>query len=185
MCALQWRAPYRGDYLSGMPTPLFRHPILDIEGFDVSTKEGVLPFIRIRAPDWVNVVATTDDGQVVLVHQHRWGIDETTLEIPGGVIDPGEEPMTAAVRELAEETGYGDGDWESLGWVWSNPAIQTNRTWLFRARAVRCVGAPQPDPAEEIEVRLVPLAKIAELLRTGGISHALAVVSLQRVLLQL
>lgn len=166
-----------------MPKRLFEHPILVVEGFDVRTRSGSAEYIRIRTPDWVNVVAITADDHLVLVRQHRWGIDASTLEIPGGVVDPGEDAAQAALRELREETGYDAPTLTPLGWVWSNPAIQSNRTWMFLARGAWRAGPPRPDEGEEIAVELHPLSAVPNLLFRGEIRHALAVVALQRVLL--
>ena len=77
---------------------------------------------RISSPDWANIVALTADNQVVLVNQYRHGIDAASLEIPGGIGDPGEDALEGAKRELLEETGYGGGQWERLGRVSANPA---------------------------------------------------------------
>lgn len=163
---------------------LFEHPVLTVEGFPVTLRGGgSAEFVRLRMPDWANVIPVTEDGELVLVRQHRWGIDAPTLEIPAGVVDPGEDPSEAALRELIEETGH-SGALRSLGWVWSNPALQDNRTWLFVAEGVRPIGAPSPDDSEQIEVVRVPLADLPDLLRTGQIRHALAVVALQRFLLE-
>ncbi|MCB9765280.1 MAG: NUDIX hydrolase [Alphaproteobacteria bacterium] len=136
-------------------------------------------------PDWVNVVALTEDDRLVLVRQHRFGIDQETLEIPGGCVDPGETPAEAAVRELREETGYGGGALAPMGVVWSNPAIQDNRTWLFAMRGARRLGAPELGPGEQdLRVELRPRAALPGMLERGAIDHALAVVALQRFLLR-
>jgi ADP-ribose pyrophosphatase len=162
----------------------YQHPILAVETFPVEGRAGVHRFVRVRLDDWVNVVPITEDGQVVLVRQHRYGIDLDTLEVPGGAVDPGEEPETAALRELREETGYGGGRCTSLGHVWVNPAIQTNRCHLFAVEGVRIVGERDLDPTEAITVETVPASDIAGLVADGTISHSLAVVTLQRALLR-
>ena len=130
-------------------------------------------FDILEAPDWVNVIATTDAGGVVLIHQYRHGTREVTLEIPGGMLEPDEPPLEAARRELAEETGFSADHWEQIGVVEPNPAFQTNRTYTFIARGARLTAEPQPDPNEEIEVEERPLAEIPGLLRDGTIKHAL------------
>ena len=68
-----------------------------------------------HAPDWVNVVAVTPEGKIVLVRQFRFGSNSLWLEVPGGVMEKGEDPITAGVRELSEETGYGGGKASLIG----------------------------------------------------------------------
>ena len=168
-----------------MPTDVpFTHPILSVETFPVQGPDRVHRYVRLRTPDWVNCVPVTTDGEVVLVRQHRHGIDEVTLEIPGGAVDPGEDPETAARRALREETGYGGGQVHDLGWVHVNPAIHTNRTSFFLFDGVRLVGEQDTDPTEDITVETVPVDAIEDLLREGRIRHSLAVVALQRALLE-
>ncbi len=157
-------------------------PIFDVEGFEVQTRAGERTYYRLNAPDWVNIVPITPEGKVVLIRQHRWGVDAETLEIPGGMVDPGESPELGGVRELLEETGYGGGRVILLGWVHPNPAIQGNKCWLFAMLDAVLVGETQLDAGEDIKVELVGLSELPGLLDRGAISHALAIVSLQRVL---
>lgn len=132
-------------------------------------------FYRLHSTDWVNVVPLTAAGEVVLVRQFRAGIAEETLEIPGGMVDAGETPAVAGLRELREETGYAAAAAEELGWVHPNPALLDNRCWTYLARDVRLDGAAQPDEAEVIAVELVPLAAVPGLIATRRITHALVV----------
>ncbi len=81
------------------------------------------PFTIVDTANWVNVIGVTRSGDLVLVRQYRHGVDRVTLEIPGGVIDPGEDPAAAAVRELLEETGWAGGAPELIGVVDTNPAV--------------------------------------------------------------
>ncbi|MCA9603039.1 MAG: NUDIX hydrolase [Myxococcales bacterium] len=126
----------------------------------------------------------TKDDHVVLVRQYRHGIDEVTLEIPGGGVDEGETHGAAAERELLEETGYRAKRWVRLGDVQPNPAIQNNvaSTWL--ALDAERVDSPRPDPGEVLTVEEVPLAHVAELLRNGTIRHALVVSAFLHLLLK-
>lgn len=135
-------------------------------------------FYVLESPDWVNIIPVTPDGQVVMIHQYRHGIDQITLEIPGGMVDPYDSsPLHAARREMQEETGFDSADIVSLGIIHPNPAIQGNRCHTFLARgAVKCF-EPHFDTTEEAEVILVPLSNVPALIRQGAISHALVVVA--------
>ncbi len=133
-------------------------------------------FYQIRVIDWVNIVALTEKEEVVLVEQHRFGISQNTMELPGGMLDgPEDTPEQAAIRELTEETGYVAEGLELLGMVHPNPAIQTNRAFSYFARDVKLTSEQNLDPAENIKVHLVPIADIPHLLESGIISHSLVV----------
>ena len=131
-------------------------------------------FVVVHAPDWVNVVALTPDRQIVLVRQFRFGIHDFSLEVPGGVIESGEAPVAAGVRELAEETGFAGGTARLLGSVHPNPAIQDNR-----CHAVLVEGATRSaplawDPDEEIETSTAPVEVVLAWARAGRITHSLS-----------
>jgi 8-oxo-dGTP pyrophosphatase MutT (NUDIX family) len=148
----------------------------------VSPRTGVAhDFFVIEAPDWINVVALTATGRVVLIRQHRMGTGVVTLEIPGGMIDPGESPLAAAARELREETGYVAERWTSLGSIDPNPAIQTNRCYTYLAEGCRLAGDPELDEKEDIGVEEADLDAIPALLADGTITHALVGIAFQKL----
>jgi len=141
----------------------YRHP----------TRGTERDFVIVQAPDWVNVLALTPDGRLVLVRQFRFGVDAFSLEIPGGVIEPGEDPVEAGLRELREETGFTGRGARLLGCVHPNPAIQSNRChFVFVEEAVR-TAALEWDADEEIEVTTVPVDEVFAFARGGGITHSL------------
>jgi ADP-ribose pyrophosphatase len=127
----------------------------------------------IRCSDWCNVVAVTPEQEIVLVWQYRFGSESFSLEIPGGVIESGEAPAHAALRELREETGYEAESVEPLLVVEPNPAIQNNRCHTFLARGARPTAATRFDSMEELQTVLLPASRIGDLLDGGQITHAL------------
>ena len=136
------------------------------------------PFYRIASPEWVNVVALTQSDELVMVRQFRHGSRVVTLEIPGGLVDPGETPAEAGGRELMEESGYRAGRLESLGSINPNPALFANRVHMLAALDCEWAGEIQNTSTEHTTVELLPLARLHDVLRDGGIDHALVVAAL-------
>jgi 8-oxo-dGTP pyrophosphatase MutT (NUDIX family) len=132
-------------------------------------------FLRLDCPDWVNVIAVTESGDLVLIEQYRHGTDTMTTEIPGGAVDPGEEPAATAARELEEETGYRPTEIIEIGTVDPNPAFLSNRCWTYLALGCTADGETDLDPSEEIEVKLAPLADFGRLIDDGTITHSLVI----------
>lgn len=130
-------------------------------------------FVIIDAPEWVNVIAVTPDEKIVMVRQFRYGLDAFSLEIPGGVVERGEAPLIAGVRELREETGYAGLPARLLGSVHPNPAIQSNRCHFLLVEQAVPTTSTAWDHDEEIEVSTLPVDEVFSLARTGGITHSL------------
>jgi len=132
----------------------------------------------IHLADAVHVVALTPDDEVLLVRQFRAGSHRDSLEIPGGLIDPGEDPCAAGARELLEETGYAGDPAELLSTLWSNPSLLTSRISTIVIRNVQLVAPPRPDPHEELTIERVPRSQVHRMIRDGQIDHALVVAGL-------
>jgi ADP-ribose pyrophosphatase len=169
-----------------------RLPGHDYRVFTTGFVDGIHPrtgavkrFSLIDSADWVNVIALTADQRVVLVRQFRPGAARVCLEIPGGMIDPGEDPCAAAARELAEETGYTGAHWEVIGKVAPNPAIQSNTLYTVLALGVARTREPEPDDGEVLAVDTATLADCQRRLIEGEIDHALVVVAFAHLALRL
>ena len=143
---------------------------------------AALERLVLETPAWCNIVARTDDDRIVVVRQYRFGIAATTTEIPGGMVDPGEAPLDAAVRELSEETGYRAARWETLGSVQPNPAFQDNLLHMFLAESAERVCEPRPDPGEDLRVDTLSEDECVAAIRAGEIRHSLVLCALARVL---
>jgi 8-oxo-dGTP pyrophosphatase MutT (NUDIX family) len=145
--------------------------LLEAEGEAESEQREAIVF---ESADWVNVIPLLDDGRVVLVRQWRYGIGAPSLEIPGGLVDPGEGPRDAALRELEEETGYRAGSIEELAELSPNPALFANSMSFWLATDLEQItDTPAGDGEEEIEVVTAALDEIPQLAASGEITHAL------------
>jgi len=169
-----------------------REPVADCKVFSVERSIADSPvdgsrhtFYRIHSGSWAQIVPVTQSGDVVLVRQYRHGASKVTLEMPAGLVDPGEDPAQAAVRECLEETGYRARDPVSLGVVNPNPALFANRLYAYLATDVVPERAIKNDRTEQTEVVLVPTRDLAKLMLDGTIDHALVAATLWRYLHEL
>jgi len=164
---LRWQKlreePFATTRIFDVVRAIFRHP----------RREREQDFFVINSPDWVNVVAVTATGEIVLVRQFRYGINEFSLEIPGGVIDAGEDPVAAGLRELREESGYVGTRARLLGSVHPNPAMQSNRCHLVLVEDAHRGADLEWDPDEEFEIMTKPVDEVFALAAAGGITHAM------------
>lgn len=133
----------------------------------------VSDYYVLEYPDWVNMVAVTADNQIILVKQYRHGVQEEVLEVPGGVIDPGEDAPTAAKREMLEETGYRFETIEPISQLFPNPATANNKTISYLLTGGVKVQEQELDEQEDLEIILVSPEEAKQLLLDNKIGQAL------------
>ncbi len=163
------------SYIENFRSYVFNHFIAKRSNHDLSLSGE---FDVLECPNWVVVIARDEHKKLLLVKQYRHGIDDFTLEGPAGVIDPGEDPITSAKRELLEETGHESSDWTYLGKLSANPAFQTNFCHFFFADNCAYKMEQRLDPLEEIEIILVNQSEIKEMIANGEIHHSLFLAAL-------
>lgn len=135
----------------------------------------------LESVDWVNVVALDADGRSLMIRQYRFGVGYTTLETPGGMVDPGEDSKTAAARELLEETGFASDNWSYLGAVEPNPAFHNHLCHHWLAQDVYRAQTQDLGDGESIALEFMTQAQVRAAVVNGELKHALALSALSRV----
>ncbi len=135
-------------------------------------------YYYIAARNWVNIIPITTSGEVVLVEQFRHGINQQSLETPGGIIDDDDDPEKTAVRELEEETGYVPQKVLALGVLRPNPALINNTCHVFAGIGCEPRGVQNLEPSEDITVTRVPLESLPGLIHRGEIVHTIVAAAL-------
>jgi ADP-ribose pyrophosphatase len=125
------------------------------------------------------ILAIDDQKNAYLVRQYRKAIEKHTLEIAAGKLEPGEDPLVCATRELLEETGICASQIESLGWIYPTPGYCDEKLYLYLATGLSH-GESSPDPDEYLECVKVPLAQCLEKIESGEINDAKTVIALLR-----
>ena len=165
------------EYLIRRPWLTARKDVCRLPDGRINSEYYVLEY-----PNWVNIIAITEDGQIVLERQYRHGLGNTCYELPCGVIEEGETPLEAAKRELLEETGYAGGEWKHWMTLSPNPATSNNLAYSFVATGVNKVAGQSLDATEDIEVYTKSPDYVRALLENNQILQALMVAPLQKYL---
>jgi 8-oxo-dGTP pyrophosphatase MutT (NUDIX family) len=128
---------------------IIRDRWIDLRADNCTTASGISvdPYYVLRYPDWAHVVCIDHEQRICVVWQYRHGVGRTMAELPGGIVERGEDPLIAAKRELREETGIVGEEWRACGSFCTNPANQTNSIYVFACR-VRSIDAKREDAAE-------------------------------------
>ena len=150
----------------------FKSSILSVKQMN-SKNSPDKKIITIDAPNWVNVIPITSSNEIVFIKQHRYGVNNKTLEIPGGMVDEGENSYESAIRELLEETSFQSTRLIKLGKISPNPALFTNYVTSYVAYEVKKI--PYEHKEENISTKLIPISKVDDLIIKGKINHALVI----------
>mgnify|MGYP001161345655 FL=1 len=142
-------------------------------------------FFVLETNSWVNVLAVTPSMELVLVRQFRYGTQELSLEPPGGVIEKGEDPIEAGLRELKEETGYVGEKAVLIGSARPNAAILSNQCHFVLVENVMKTAELAFDQHEELVTELHPLANLKRLVKEEQITHSIGLNAIFRLLLHL
>jgi len=157
-------------------------PLFDLEFHYMENprNRSVLKALILRAQDTVNIIAMTAGEEILFVKQFRFGVSDFILELPAGLIDLGENPISTAKRELEEETGFTSEKWHYLGYSLINPAYVNNGCHHFMAMDAQMKGKQRLDDTETIQVEVFPLDSIPEIIKKGIIRDAISIAGLCR-----
>ncbi len=152
-------------------TLLAHSKFLTVESHEVELPDGtvIADWPWLVTPDYVIVVAVTEAGEFLCFRQTKYAVEGETLAPPGGYLEPGEDPLAAARRELLEETGYEASAWQSLG----SYAVDGNRgagnAHLFLAVGARQIARPDADDLEEMQFVLLSRDEVEAALHSGAV----------------
>lgn len=156
---------------------------LRVDTMELPNGEILENYYVMEYPDWVTVIALTRDLKLVMVDQYRHALGLVGTELPAGVIDDVDpDPLFAAKRELLEETGFGNGEWESYMQISANPGTHTNMNHIFLARNVEKIQEQELDRTEDIHVKLMDINDVKNLLEQNKIYQSMHAAPLWKLL---
>ena len=160
-------------------TQVFRGRLLDVRLDRVRLPDGEeCQREYVRHQGAVVVIAQLDDGQLLLVRQHRYPLGRSILELPAGKIDVGEAILATGTRELLEETGYSATDWRYLGVMHPCVGYSDERIELFLARGLQREADQTLDSGEFMDLLSLPLDEALAAVRSGAITDAKTITGL-------
>ncbi len=145
-------------------------PFLIVESHTIKLPDGQIleNWPWLISPDFVNIAAITQDGRYLCFRQTKYGVQNTTLAPAGGYIEPGEDPLAAAKRELLEETGYEAPHWENLGKYRVDGNRGNGTAHFFLARDAHKVREIDADDLEEQILLTLSRAEVEAAVARGA-----------------
>ncbi|MCM1292381.1 MAG: NUDIX hydrolase [Bacteroides sp.] len=171
------RAPkvVSSEYLIKRPWLTARRDVLQLPDGRINPEFWVLEY-----PNWVNVIAVTDEGRFVMVRQYRHGLGVIETELCAGVVEEGEDPEMAARRELEEETGYTGGKWTLQMVISGNPSTTNNLSYCYLAQGVKRTSTQHLDATEDVEALTLSREELLELMMSDRMKQSLMLAPLWR-----
>lgn len=157
---------------------VFRGKLLTLKVAEVELANGVVSTREVvQHRGAVAILPILPSGGILLVSQFRLPAGKALLEIPAGTLDPQEEPLICAQRELKEETGYVAGRWQKLASVFLAPGYSTERIHIFLAEELS-PGEMSPDQDEILSLKRFPLPQLLKMIEEGEIEDAKTIIAL-------
>lgn len=135
-------------------------------------------FHVVEYPNWAATVCVDTAGNFVLVEQYRHGIGRSSMELPAGVIEPEEDPLLGAKRELLEETGYAAPRWRAIGRCATDPSNNANYAYLYLAEGAYVQQKQALDVEEDIAVRVLSPEMLGKTINAGDFVHGIHLTAL-------
>lgn len=148
------------------------------EGVDMPDGRSV-DFEVVRHAPATAILAIDDQERVIFVHQFRHAIGGQIWEVPAGIMEEGEEPLTCARRELREETGFSADEWIALGKMYTAPGFCDEIIYLFLARGLTA-GSQNLDHNEFLQPHAIPMTEVRRMVAAGEIDDSKSIVALYR-----
>lgn len=162
----------------GPGTTVFAGRVLSVRVDPVSIKGRSTSREVVQRAPAVGILAETADHRLVMIKQFRWAVGQWLWELPAGVVEPGEDPLSTAKRELAEETGYQAESWQLLFRYYPSPGYTDEVIYLYFASQLH-QGKSHPDPDEEIAVELWDADRVQQYLKSSTTLNSIWLIGVQ------